>query len=304
MPDTPFRYERLAYVALNVTDLDRSAEFYSEVVGMDLEERDDASVFLRCSDNHHDLLLRRSDQPGLKRLGFAIESAADMIAAREHLTGLGIAFRDVAEDEAESLAERDVLRFQVPGCHVTFELFAEMTPAATPFKPRLAEILRLGHCVIDVAEFDETFRCLTEDLGFRISDHMKGESGELAFLRCHPNPYHHSLAIVRSDHNQLHHFALMVRDLDDVGRGTNRLPKAGAEIVFGPGRYVPSGSVFLYFLDPDGITVEYTNGMEEFDEHRPREARKLPPTLDTIDMWGGVPKPGFASVGAIEESPL
>jgi len=121
---------------------------------------------------------------------------------------------------------------------------------------------------------------------------MKGDNGELAFQRCHPNPYHHSLALVRADAHQLHHFALMVRDLDDVGRGTNRLPKAGVDIVFGPGRHVPSGSVFLYFLDPDGMTVEYTNGMEEFDKHTPREARRLPPTLDTIDMRAGCPSRG------------
>ncbi len=36
--------------------------------------------------------------------------------------------------------------------------------------------------------------------------------------------------------------------------------------MFGPGRHPPSESVFLYFLDPDGLTLEYSFGMEEFPE--------------------------------------
>jgi 2,3-dihydroxy-p-cumate/2,3-dihydroxybenzoate 3,4-dioxygenase len=48
-----------------------------------------------------------------------------------------------------------------------------------------------------------------------------------------------------------------------------RMKKKQVPIVFGPGRHPPSGSVFLYFLEPDGMTLEYSFGMEEFPEREP-----------------------------------
>ena len=77
----------------------------------------------------------------------------------------------------------------------------------------------------------------------------------------------------------LHHVNFMVTEVDDIGRGISRFNKAQVPIVNGPGRHPPSGSMFLYYLDPDGMTVEYSFGMEEF----PAEgARK--PTRDGADQ--------------------
>ena len=60
----------------------------------------------------------------------------------------------------------------------------------------------------------------------------------------------------------------------------------------------------LYFLDPDGITVEYSYGMEEFPEEEARDARMLPAKPESIDFWGAQPVKGFATVGAIEQMQL
>src|SRR3546814_20766507 len=77
----------------------------------------------------------------------------------------------------------------------------------------------------------------------------------------------------------------MVSDIDDVGRAINRMKKAEVPIVFGPGRHEPSGSIFLYFLDPDGMTAEYSFGMEEFDEVGAREPRELEAKPEVLDTW-------------------
>ena len=301
MPDAPFRYKRLGYVAMNVTDLNRSVAFYRDVVGMDLTAGSDGNIaFFRCTEDHHNLVFYPAAAPGLKRIAFEMESDRDLDAAIAHLRNLGVPFTPTSPAELAQLRQRKGLRFKVPGCGVTFELYSGSEKAATAYAPTVAQILRLGHCVIKINHFDETFPWLTENFGFRISDHIKGEVGEIAFLRCFPSPYHHSLGIARSDGNQLHHFALMVKEIDDIGRANNRLGKAGSEIVYGPGRHVASGSIFLYFLDPDGVTLEYTYGMEEFSEHAPRPARLLPPTYEVADMWGGIPAPKFATVGPIE----
>ncbi len=70
-------------------------------------------------------------------------------------------------------------------------------------------------------------------------------------------------------------------------------------MVFGPGRHLPSTSVFLYFLDPDGLTLEYSFGMEQFPELGPRAPRRLEPTPLNVDSWGSYRDPRTTAIGEI-----
>ena len=92
----------------------------------------------------------------------------------------------------------------------------------------------------------------------------------------------------------------MVRDFDEIGKSYNRLRYAGIPIAYGSGRHPPSGSFFLYFHDPDGLTVEHSHGMEEFPEVYPRRHRVLDPVPRSLDYWGGTPEASFAATGTIE----
>lgn len=75
----------------------------------------------------------------------------------------------------------------------------------------------------------------------------------------------------------------------------------GVPIVCGPGRPSQSESMFFYFLDPDGMTLEYSFGMEEFPETGARLPRMFARTVEAADHWGGMPEPVFARIGAIEQ---
>lgn len=295
--DIPFRYRRLGYVALNVTDLERSAAFYRDLVGLNLSERSAAFVALRCSRDHHNVLLYQDAFPGLKRIGFELESAADLVAARRHVEALGYPVEEVPAEELNALRTVAAFRFRLPGSGLCLEFFVQMMHLAQAYEPSVTRIERLGHVVFNVADFQQTLAILTGQLGFRISDFVPGFA---AFLRCFPNPLHHSLAILAGGDHHLNHVNFMVTDIDDVGRAMNRMKQAGVEIVFGPGRHQPSESIFLYFLDPDGMTVEYSFGMETFPELGAREARLLEPVPATLDAWGSVPAPAFGKIGRIE----
>ncbi|MGX5652775.1 VOC family protein [Hydrogenophaga borbori] len=296
----PFRYRKLGYVALNVSDTERSGRFYTDIVGLDVApSAPDGPVFLRCGSDHHNIVLYPAGGPGLKRVAFELESAADLKAAREHLKGLGLEVEEVSPQECALLKQGETLRFVEPNSGLTFEFYSRMMQMAIPYGARLAQIVRLGHMVISVQQYDQMVAFLTQKLGFAVSDFVEGA---FAFLRAHPNPLHHTFAVGRSaGGNHLHHVNFMVSDIDDIGCAVNRLEKSGTKIVFGPGRHMPSGSIFLYFLDPDGMTVEYSFGMEEFPEDLPREARMLEPRPEALDTWGSVPKPEFAKVGPIEQ---
>ena len=293
----PFRYRKPGYVALAVTDLDRSLAFYRDLVGLTLQERDgDEIAFLRCGRDHHDVVLYKAAQPGLKRMAFQLESAQDLLRAHAWLTELGWQPFWAAAQECETLRQGPTLRFRIPDCGLLFEFYAQIEPCAE-WQPTVAKIERLGHVVVGMRNPEAVLATLLEKLNFRMSDQFGTHTW---FLRCFPNPYHHSFALARAEFDRLHHINFMVTDIDDVGRALHRMRKAGVEIVFGPGRHDISNSIFLYFLDPDGMTVEYSFGMEEFAEAGAREARKLPLRPEILDSWGGAPSPATGKGGPVE----
>ncbi|MFW2828766.1 VOC family protein [Sphingomonas sp. ID0503] len=289
------RYKRLAYIALDVTDVAASADFYGRLVGLETISSNADEARLRCSGKTLDLMLRKGPTPGLRRVSFELTDTQQFATARERIAAAGLSVKDVPADEAASIGFEKGLRCAAPGSGLEVELITGLQEEGA-FEPTVAKIARLGHVVMNVGDFPAVLKFWTETLNFAISDAVPNR---IAFLRCFPNPLHHSLAVIAAPQDGYNHVNFMVSDIDDVGRGMNRMKKADVPIVFGPGRHEPSGSIFLYFLDPDGMTAEYSFGMEEFGEHDARDPRDLDPTPETLDTWGSVPDPRFAKTGAL-----
>ena len=297
MTISDIRYRRLGYVAINVTDLDRSAKFYETEVGLTRTGETDAAVFLRCSDKHHDIMLTKAAVAGLKRVGWEMESEAALHAVLSHLKDLNIVTIQVDDGECETLGISNAYRAMEPTTGAVFEFYSAMQNAASQYVPTHTKIARLGHLVIASPDRKATVAFMHDELNFRISDQI---DETVTFMRCFPNPLHHSLGIGQGANALLNHVNFMVTEIDDIGKAQWRMKKVGSPIVFGPGRHPPSNSVFLYFLDPDGITLEYSFGMEEFPEQNPRAPRDMPKGLQSIDDWGAMPTEGFGKIGAIE----
>jgi 2,3-dihydroxy-p-cumate/2,3-dihydroxybenzoate 3,4-dioxygenase len=294
------RYARLGYVALNVADMARSMAFYENLLG--LQRAGDAAngeKLFRCSPRHHDIVLHQAREPGLRRIGWEMQDAENVAKARDLYRRLDVPAVDVSAAECAQLGIHGGFRVSEPNTGATFEYFHSFDEATDAFKPTVAKIERLGHIVLSVQDHAGAEKFFLEQLNFRASDRI---DSAVTFMRCFPNPLHHSLGLSNGfgKANRLHHVNFMVTDVDDIGKALWRMKKNDVPIVFGPGRHPPSDSMFLYFLDPDGMTVEYSFGMEEFPEIDPREPRRLPPGLQSIDYWGAVPTPQMANVGVIE----
>jgi 2,3-dihydroxy-p-cumate/2,3-dihydroxybenzoate 3,4-dioxygenase len=299
MSNSAIRYAQLGYVALNVSDLDRSRRFYEDIVGLaPVEDAQAGRVLFRCSAKHHDVLLSQSSAPGLKRIGWEMEGPEALQAASAHFTGLGLDPAPVNRDETAALGvSDDAFRIREPASGVVFEFYSSMAPAPAPFTPTQAKIQRLGHVVVAVKDLAAVERFCLEEMNFRASDRIKGA---VTFLRCFPNPFHHSLGLSQSRGNGFHHVNFMVTEVDDIGRAMWRMKRNAVPVTFGPGRHPPSDSMFFYFADPDGMWVEYSFGMEEFPEHDAREPRLMPMALESIDYWGATPDPKHPQRGEIE----
>ena len=290
------RYLRLGYIAINVQDLEKSADFYQNLWGLQPNGGDEAARFFRCSGNHHDFVLFQGT-PGLKRVAWQMQSDTDvdLIVARLQARNLNVV--TVSDEEAGFLRQGRSVRFADPHTGATHEFFARIDQEKDDFVPTVAKIQRVGHVVLKTPNFEHAVAFYTDVLNFRTSDAI---GDVVCFMRCFPNPLHHSIGLSNSDSPGLHHVNFMVSEIDDIGRGIWRFQKNGVPIVRGPGRHPPSGSVFLYVLDQDGITVEYSFGMEEFPEESPREHRVLPVKPESIDYWDSPTDKRLGRVGVIE----
>lgn len=292
------RYARLGYVALNVSDLERSSAFYQTIVGLERVPSSPDCALFRCSERNHDLALYHGG-PGVKRIGWQMESDAALKAVRDELAGLGIAITDVAARELDGLAIEGAIRAVEPTTGTVFEFYTSIPQADSPYEPSHTNIARLGHLVLTSPDRPATEKFLLDHLNFRVSDRIEGV---VTFMRCFPNPLHHSFGVGKAHGEKagFQHINFMVTDIDDIGRAANRLQRHDVPIVFGPGRHPTSDSIFLYFLDPDGLTVEYSFGMEEFPEVGDRAPREFPLKHESVDIWGGRAKREFGQVGSIE----
>ena len=293
-----FRYRRLGYVALNITDRARSDRYYQDMLGLQpAGEALDGEHLYRCSAHHHDIILHEAPVAGLRRVGWEMQSLDDLARLRQHFARLGIVVHPMAADYCAALGLDQAFQISEPNTGATFEYFGRMADASTPYMPTVTRIVRVGHVVLGTKTYDETARFFTDALNYRISDQI---DGTVTFMRCFPNPLHHSLGLSKSDANRLHHVNFMVTDIDDIGKALYRARSLEVPVVFGPGRHPPSESIFLYFLDPDGMTLEYSFGMEEFPELDPRPPRRLPMALESIDYWGARPLAEFGKGGPLE----
>ena len=295
------RYRKLGYVALNVTDLERSIPFYRDTLGLQaVAGPADGPAHFRCDFDHHNVILAQGEKPGLKRIGFEMESRAELERLFDLLQNKGLQVREVPQEECAALHQGRSFRLVEPFTSATFEFYDRMLEfGGQPFQPTVARIQRLGHVVLRTPDYAEAVEFFTGVMNFRVSDSIEEA---VTFMRCFPNPFHHSLGIGKGKARGLHHVNFMVTEVDDIGRAIWRFNREQVPIVNGPGRHPPSGSMFLYFLDPDGLTLEYSFGMEEFPEVAARKPRVLEPIRESFDYWGAPVDPRKASIGEIEQA--
>jgi len=294
----PVRYRKLGYVELNVTDLACSREFYENMVGLQfVEQGPQGEQRFRCSEDPWTVALHQAPMAGHKRTGLMVEDDAQFERLFARLATAGVPCEEVGAAECAERGLARAARLVDPSIGAVMEFYLGTAASPSTFTPTLAKIQRLGHVVFGTPKFDEAVTHFRDVLNFAPSDFIQGL---FAFFHCWPNPWHHGVAVGRAPQPVYHHTNFMVSEMDDIGRAMHRFNRAGVPIVYGPGRHLASGSAFLYFLDPDGLTCEYSFGMEQFPEDGAREPRLLVPKPETADMWLSPLDPRMGKTGAIE----
>lgn len=290
--DSPLGCTGLARVELVVSDLDRSARFYEDVVGLTPLGGDADARLFAAGEEGGRLVLRAGPTAGCSLAAWRVAAAVELDRLAVRLAAAGVAC-----EQSRGKDDSRALRFVEPVTGATMA-FEEPRPAAGP-EPSLTShtrIQRLGHVVLATPHPEAAVAWVRKTLDFRVSDWIDGGT---TFLRPALSPYHHGLGIAHAHAAGLHHMNFMVSEIDDIGRALHRMRRNGVPIAFGPGRHPISGSIFLYFLDPDGLTLEYSFGTETFPAQGAREPRGWPAVPESVDLWGSSRSYEYGQTGAL-----
>jgi catechol 2,3-dioxygenase-like lactoylglutathione lyase family enzyme len=265
MSENPITH--LRHVDLAVPDYERQLAFYTSVWGLTKVAEDRGIAFLAAegSPERYIVRLREDRAKRLDLVSFGAATEADVDALAERLIRAGVPIAAEPQKLGTEGGGYGLRFFDLDGR--TLEVAAEVaTRAHRRIEEREAIPVRLSHVVLNSPEPDRTADWYQRTLGFRLTDTLAGPDlgTVMHFMRC--NPQHHSLAIARGPHVSLHHVSFEMRGLDEFMRGSGRVIRAGAKLVWGQGRHLAGDNTYSYFLDPHGNTIEYTTELDVLDE--------------------------------------
>ncbi len=292
---TEFPVIALRSVELGTPDLATSVDFYTRVWGLDVVAEAGDKIFLAATgDDFHVLELKQSDRSELRKISFRVGTAETLASLLAKSVAAGCAvLREIGSADGPAGGERFVIR-EPQGSVLEF-VYGDRRKQGIVAANRPQ---RLAHVNINSAEIEALSDFYRDVLGFRLTDRSK----LMAFLRC--NDDHHAVVLAEAPVNGLNHVAFLMPDLESVMRGSGRVVDHGYPIGWGVGRHGPGDNVFAYFVDPQGVVIEYTAEVLQVDDSyrfRGPEEWVWPP--GRTDHWGIAPpksdacKTGQISIG-------
>ncbi|SAK57985.1 VOC family protein [Caballeronia ptereochthonis] len=174
---------------------------------------------------------------------------------------------------------------------------------------RAPEIIRLGHVVLELADFQETCGWYTRHFGFIPSDVQVLPDGSpaVAFMRLDLGDQpadHHTLALAQGFDAAYSHSAYELVDADAVGMGQRVLRDRGWTHAWGIGRHILGSQIFDYWQDSWGDKHEHYCDGDLFTSVLPTGIHAV--SREAMAQWGPAmprsftkPKMTLASIAAL-----
>ncbi|MBX9847097.1 MAG: VOC family protein [Xanthobacteraceae bacterium] len=250
---------RAGHATFATPDLDRLTDYYSEVLGFIVAERDSNRVFLATRTGLEAVCLERGDRADLARLSFQVAPDADFSAYARALSEHGI--KSELRNGISPGAARALVFTDIKG--TVIELYSDYVFAKDDGKSAVVTPLKLGHVAHRVNDVQKTVKFYTDVLGFRVSD---WQADHFAFLRCGRD--HHTVNFVHYENPQLHHIAFEVKDWTEMNRASDHLARHGIQLVWGPGRHIIGHNIAAYHRNADNVRVELYCEMDQMSDER------------------------------------
>jgi catechol-2,3-dioxygenase len=288
---------RIGYATFETPDLERQIDYYTQIFGLTLTERDKRRAFLSTPLGQQAVVLERSNHARCMKIAFEVDAANDLTAIAKALSAKNIV---VSRKSGLTPAVSDVVTFADPkGTEI--EIFTSSTLAPIDTTPRGFAPVKLGHLAFNVADIQKVTAFYRDVLGFRVSD---WRADFFVFLRCGPD--HHTVNFAsHGAHEKMHHIAFEVKDWAEVQRACDFLGRNNYHLIWGPGRHIIGHNIFIYHRNPDGQIMELYCELDQMKDEtfgyfeprpwhqdQPQKPKVWP--ADTLgSYWGGRAPPGF-----------
>jgi 2,3-dihydroxybiphenyl 1,2-dioxygenase len=268
----------LDYAGFGSDALDDWRQFGTSLVGLQAVERGNSLLAFRMDDRKQRIVIDRALAEGTRFFGWEVADAAalDQLAARLEQAGVTVTAELPAL--ADTRRVRGLISFHDPAGN-RLEAFHGAEIDDTPFKPgRSISGFRtgpqgLGHAVLTVENIEPVMAFYVELLGFGLSDYIEKPFRAYFF---HVNARHHSLALIETGRNGMHHLMVELFSLDDVGQSYDIALKENRVNVT-LGRHTNDLMTSFYAKTPSAFMVECGWGGREIE----------PSTWQPVEMFDG-----------------
>jgi 2,3-dihydroxybiphenyl 1,2-dioxygenase len=276
--------QALGYAGFGSAALDDWRQFGTGLVGLQAVEKSPSLLAFRMDDRKQRIVIDRSMPDGARFFGWEVADAValEKLAARLEQAEVAV----VAEPQALADARRvrGLISFHDPAGN-RLEAFYGAEIDDTPFRPGRSISgfrtgpLGLGHAVLTVENIDAVMPFYVDLLGFGLSDYMQKPFRAYFF---HINARHHSLALIETGRNGMHHLMVELFSLDDVGQSYDVALSEPDRIGVTLGRHTNDLMTSFYAKTPSSFMVECGWGGREIDPStwRPFELQDGP------SLWG------------------
>ena len=258
----------LGYVGVRARNLDDWDSFGTGLLGLQVAERTSSTISFRMDDRRQRLLVQAGGDGGAAFFGWEVADAAALDALVSRLEKRGVRVSRAARTLAQERGVTDLVSFEDPAGN-RLEAFHGAAAAPAAFNPGRAVSgfvtgsLGMGHAVLTVEHIDAVMPFYQELLGFKLSDYVLRPFKAYFF---HVNARHHSLALLETGRNGMHHLMLELRNLDDVGQGYDLALGEPDRIATTLGRHTNDFMTSFYAATPSDFFVEYGWGGRWIDD--------------------------------------
>jgi 2,3-dihydroxybiphenyl 1,2-dioxygenase len=250
--------QALGYVGFGSADLDGWRQFGTGLVGLQAVERSASLLAFRMDDRKQRIVIDKSMQDGGRFFGWEVADAAALDALAARLEAAGIAVTAEPPTLADNRRVRGLISFHDPAGN-RLEAFHGAEIADTPFSPGRSISgfrtgpLGVGHVVLTVDNIDPMMAFYVDVLGFALSDYIEKPFRAYFF---HINARHHSLAMIETGKNGMHHLMVELFSLDDVGQAYDVASSEPERVNVTLGRHTNDLMTSFYAKTPSSFMVE------------------------------------------------
>jgi 2,3-dihydroxybiphenyl 1,2-dioxygenase len=262
--------QALGYVGVRTSNLGDWSSYGSGLLGLQRIDRSRSTIAFRMDDRKQRIIVDADGGEGIAFFGWEVADADALEALATRLETAGVTVARAARALADERHVKDLIVLHDPlGNRI--EVFHGAETTADPFKPGRnisgfrTGPLGLGHVVLTVDNkntIDVLLAFYRDTMGFRLTDYY--DYPFTAYF-LHVNPRHHSLALIQTGKNAVHHVMMELFSFDDVGQGYDLALGEEGRVATTLGRHTSDFITSFYSWTPSGFMVEYGWGARSID---------------------------------------